>query len=427
MEKNKKRYAYYSGSSKNLEKLGRAVSNHRHALVLDKFAFLSINSNFVLFDRPTENGWFSVVYKDLATMTGYKERTIKSIVKSFEERGLIEKIRKLVNNKCRACIRITEKTKSILGLQKTCGKGQGIVVKKASETQKEELDIKKLPEECTFESAKNAPAYNEKEKKEKHPVNIITPFQGSNKTTTPKNQPTEPYNVPETVQRVFDQVGERMEGEKKKTIWGALCNLEKQHGVSISNPAEFVAWIIFAILNCKHHLKGAETFRHQLNIIMSIAKTGEGFQKPKGFHNHWDIGRKMKQNTHKRDINAQKQKLGEGGNSSATRMEKTPDGQSIYDAVKTSKDWEIAQEEIGLKASRAGVLTQINTLLADNKALVRLFSGDLSLQKKETAKNETKLNKYKRLIREIDEKLASLGARKTEKQQEWSALYEQVG
>ena len=83
MENNKKKYAYYSGRSTNINRLETAVQSNRHALVLDKFAFLSINSNFVLFDRPTEKGWFSVEYKDLAKMTGYKERTIKSIVKSF--------------------------------------------------------------------------------------------------------------------------------------------------------------------------------------------------------------------------------------------------------------------------------------------------------------------------------------------------------
>ena len=134
----------------------------------------------------------------------------------------------------------------------------------------------------------------------------------------------------------------------------------------------------------------------------------------------------MKKQAIKRNINAQKKKIGEGS-SVVTRMENTPDGDSIYDSVKTSKDWKIEQEEKELKTSRAGVLTLINTLLSDNKAVERLFAGDFNLQKKETSKNEKKLKESKQALKALDMQLDSLKVKKAGKQDNWRPLYEQVG
>lgn len=416
-----KSYKYFSGHHKNIKKLEGRVGNPRHAIVLDKFAFLSINSNFALIDRPNENGWFCVEYKQLGEMTGYKERTIKAIVKNFESLGLIEKIRKIVNNNCRACIRITDKTKSILDISTPCGKEQGISLNNDTGLTKNSSEQKKLPGKCTFESSKNAPAYNE-EKKKTEDINIITRSSRDNKAAK---------NVPIAVSEMFLKVGERLTHQQKNQIYGAICNLQRQSCKTISNPAEFFAWIAFSILNSEHQLKGCSTFQEKLNTIMKIARSPGGFSKPRGFHNHWDIGKSLKaQEKSRLEAHELSKKGGESSTSCSKSIEITPafsDTKPIssFEARKVKDIWQDESKIRRLKSKRAELMVKINALFSDTKALSILFADDIATQESMRTKNNQHMLDIQAEIARIDDDITTHQDKKSSTQDmQWQALYE---
>jgi len=242
----KKNYKYYSGHHSNIESLSMYVSNQRHASVLDRLAFFSLNSDISLPNLPDGEGWFCIPYIKIGTLTGYRERTIKAIIKSFLELGLIEVTHRLYSNARRACIRISEKTKHILKLSTPSDEKSG----EAPPVTIKEEDVKEsesffCDHQCTSENAKNALRYIEERKKEKIINNITSLSEGKNVD--------KPYNLPESVKKVCESIGERLEEKQKARIWGAITNLKKQTGLNISNISEYYAWIAFLIINAKHH------------------------------------------------------------------------------------------------------------------------------------------------------------------------------
>ena len=153
------------------------------------------------------------------------------MVKLFEELHLIEKKFHFIQNTRRACLRITGKTKALLNLPTT--PALTIITTEDAETKQQDCFI--LNQKCTSESAINALPTIE-ERKEKKEVNIITRASRGEKIE-------KPYNTPTNVQKIFDDIGERLENSQKAKIWGATCNLKKQHNKAISNLSEFVAWV----------------------------------------------------------------------------------------------------------------------------------------------------------------------------------------
>ena len=420
MEKKNNKYKYYSGHHSNINKLHQVVTNYRHATVLDAFVFFSMTTNFTMPNETELDGWFCLTYEDIAARTGYKEGTIKGIVKKFSELGFIEKVKKIVRNNCRACIRVTQKTLNILGLEKSCEQ----VAEKPPVTESsyaQESDKRKnLPTECTFESTKNAPAYNEYREKEID-INIITRVPRSEKQI-------KPYNLPESVSKIFAKVGERLQENQKSIIWGAICNLQKQHSKSISNLSEFVAWISFSIINAKYQLKNTFNFQHQLNCLMKIARTKEGLQKPRGFNNHWDIGKELKAQEEQRlSVHEARKQKGEGACSNNAIEISGSDNSSTggYVVAKKVKElWADDGEAIKLKSERANLVTEINSIIADNKTIGMLFASKPELKLKEEAKNNKLIEKAKHALALIDEKLKVFKTQKeSAKEMEWKPLY----
>ena len=422
MEKNKKKYVYYSGHASNISRLSDVVSNLRHATVLDRFAFFSLNSTFTLPRTLEAEGWFCIKYEEIGRLTGYKERTIKALVKLFEELRLIEKTFHFIQNTRRACLRITKKTKSLLNLPVTntltTQKHMPLTPIGAEIKQQQNLT---LSQECTSGSAKNALAYNEY-REEKKEVNIIT-------RTSRVENPQKPYNTPDNVQKIFDDIGERLAPPQKAKIWGAICNLKKQHNKTISNLSEFVAWVSFSILNAKHQLKNILSFDHQLNSLMKIARSKKGLQRPRGFHNHWDIGQTLKQkninalNNHKRVKEQEgravmKQEVFEAINDGLTH------GMDYVVTKKANELWGDESELASLQISKASCIQDINNRMNDNQAIETLLADQPVLKTKQREKNNKEIKAFKNEISNIEEVISTiLDERNRAKEQEWKALY----
>ena len=382
-------YQYYSGHHSNINKIHQVVSNYRYATVLDRFAFYSINSNFILPNEYELNGWFCIEYKSLGEMTGYKERTIKAIVKLFNKMGLIEKVRKLIKNKCRSCLRITQKTIALLGLTKTCEQRPEQTIKSEESCSQSTESRKNLAQQCTFESTENARSYNEYREKEKD-INIIT--------RVPRNEKQgKLYNVPKAVTEIFVKVGERLPETQKAIIWAAIYNLQKQHNKKISNISEFVAWISFSVINAKYQLKKAFNFQHQLNKLIKIARSPNGLQKPRGFHNHWDIGQELKTDENKRL--KQHEKLKQAGQGDVYKS-LSVNAQSSYEesyivAKKASETWADSGDIKSLTAKRGKLNSVINSLMNELKELPVIFKKNPEMLKKTTTQAKAELKDFK--------------------------------
>ena len=421
MDKNKKKYVYYSGHASNISRLSDVVSNLRHAAVLDRFAFFSLNSTFTLPRTLETEGWFCIKYEEIGRLTGYKERTIKALVKIFEELRLIEKTFHFIQNSRRACLRITDKTKALLNVSTTSTlTTQKIVPLTPVGTETKQQKSLTLNQKCTSESAKNALAYNEYREKEKD-INIIT-----RPSRSAKQQ--KPYNTPDNVQNIFDKVGERLEQPQKAKIWGAVLNLKKQHGKTISNLSEFIAWISFSIINAKHQLKNTLTFDHQLNALMKIARSKEGLQCPRGFHNHWDVGIELKaQDKEALSTHQQAKKAGQGAKDTMELFNSVNSFTSNIGYVVTKKAKELWGDDgdiAVLKSKRASLVKDINCLMADNNALNKIFANEPVLKATQTQKNNARIEGLKTKLTQVDKMIENLKADSdAAKAQEWQPLY----
>ena len=421
MENNKKKYVYYSGHISNINRLSEMLSNHRQAMALDRFAFYSLNSTFILPKEQEIAGWFCIRYKELGKLTGYKERTIKAIIKIFISLNLLERTFRFIQNARRACLRVTDKTKALLNISTTADiTTQKVIQQTPASTELSTQENSTLTQECTSESAKNALAYNEYREKEKD-INIITrPSRGDN---TQK-----PYNTPENVQNIFDKVGERLEQGQKAKIWGAVINLKKQHGKAISNLSEFIAWISFSIINAKHQLKNTLGFDHQLNALMKIARSKEGLQCPRGFNNHWDIGKELKAKE-KATLSAHQQtKAKEQGAKSTLEIfnhaESFTDSARYVIAKKVNELWEDEGALKQLKSKRSVLTQEINALMADNNAINKLFANEPVIKATQTNQNNTQIERLKSKLAKTNQAIEQLKNDKDiAKAQEWQPLY----
>lgn len=421
MEKNKKKFQYYSGHNSNINKLNQSIANYRHATVLDRFAFFSINSNFILPNESNVKGWFCIEYKSLGDMTGYKERTIKAIIKFFTKMGFVEKVRKIIKNRCRSCIRITQKTIDILGFQKNCEQVTEIKPTAQLDNARESGSSKDLPQQCTFKSADNALAYNEYRENKKD-INIIN--------RVPRIEKQEKlYNVPTGVAEIFSKIGERLQNNQKITIWGAICNLQKQHSKNISNVSEYVAWVSFSIINAKHQIKKAFNFTHQLNCLMKISRTSQGLQKPRGFHNHWDVGKELKTNEAKRIKQHESSKKAWQGeinqkDINTLGMEESSKVGGYVVVKKSSELWSDNTSLKDLNKKQGMILNAINSLMSEIKELPKIYSSHPEMEKQLSNQAQGELKNFKIEYEFTCQQIDRLNEeQQLSKELEWQPLY----
>lgn len=372
--KKKINYKYYSGNDQNLQKLHSLVGNYHHAVAIDKFAFLSINSIFTLDEDSPIEGWFKLTYKKLGSMVGYAERTIKSLVKKFTALNLIETLR----TQNGTCIRVTNKCLNILGLQsQKCEQPDEVIEEKRSTDSTSSQISKNLEHKCTLKVQKVSSLHYKDNNKE-NIVNNITRLKASSKCG-------KLYNLPPKIQILFTEIGERLEEEQKATLWGTVNNLQKQDGLSF-NPYEITAWFAFSLINSKHQLNGIEGFSKQLSVLAKKVREGS-YRRPIGFHNHWDIGVEMRNKAAEKRKQQQREKIEEvlvARKSSANVFESSCTDSAIQLRMSQTPDGEYAFEDVGRKKSTT---REISLLKKERNSIVR----DLNNTKNEVASLERML------------------------------------
>lgn len=298
MEKSNKRYKYYSVNTQRITQLSDLSGSYNKGLLLDKIAFLSINSTLKLPGSSIQEGWFSVPYEKLAKMLCISLRTINSHIKALEERGLIEKVRKKFNNTTRAFIRLTPKTYLQLGYEDK--------VEMKPKNVRETTESKNLEQNCTLRNAELACSYIEVKELE-NTNNNSTVRQAcivNNLKTTPINPKTEQpqsYAIEKTI-------GEQLEPRLKNYIKGMLTNIQTQHDIQISNPEQLFAEVVFSVLNKENQMVGVEDSHHRVNIIAKLLRS-RLWTTPKGFYNHWEVGQLFQHKRKTKEYLYQKQKI----------------------------------------------------------------------------------------------------------------------
>lgn len=414
---------YISGNTQNLSKIRVVVAKPLQAHLLDQIIYSSYNSNFVLPGENNATGWCSVPYKKLGELVGYAEDTVRKLIKEFMEKGLIQKTCKLVNNQHRACLKITEKTKEILGLSSNTVNN---LEDTPSEAQQVEQASSEIEQKTRFEADEKPGSYKEiKGVYKKNTVNNITCSQVSKKTGIT-------FNLPEKVKHLFQDIGERLEENQKADIWGTVLNLQTQDNCKFI-PHEITAWFAFSLINMKKQIVNAKSFRHGLNILAKITRSGN-LRKPIGFHNHWDIGLEMRKVEQGKRVQLQEEKVQHalsGADYSVEDMKRrglylTPDGDSItvrkvkQQSKSSSKQIESLQRERTELTTQASILKgaiKTHTLSLDKpKALAAIFKNtrlaikEITLERREEIRKEiedmkVEISQYEQAIREVDEKL----------------------
>lgn len=359
------------------------AGNDKKARFLDKIIYWFRISNFTLPRSDSSEIWFTRTYKQMHIDTNIPVSTLKMYMSEFVKKGYVERKQKKMGISVRAYFRITNKLSSLLPANEQI-------------FNKKENTEKKLPKSHTSKNTTSILPIN-KDKDFKKDINIISPFQGNKKT---ENR----YNVPKSVDIIFQNIGERLTESQKTSIWGAIYNLQNRHHKKISNVAEFTAWVCFSILNSKHQLKSALTFSHQLNRLMKISKTKEGLKQPRGFYNHDDIGKLF--NNKKEHKNAKPK-----SNTRSRGEESVP-----FSASKMTKDNSFIEYDLKTLKSEKTNLTVIGASLeSEMKAIKLLFSNDEKKREQQFSKikvKKTKINdEIKKLdiqIRKIEENLSNI-------------------
>lgn len=374
------------------KRLLELAGNDAKARFLDKIVYWFKTSTFTLPRSGSSEIWFTRTYEQMHADTNIPISTLKMYMKEFVQKGYVERKQKKMGISVRAYFRITKRLTSLLPANEQSFNNQPTAEKKLSQGHTSKNTTSRLP--------------ITKDKDVKKDINTITALQACGKHE-------KRYNVPKSVNEIFKRVGERLTETQKTTIWGAVWNLQHKHHKKISNLAEFVAWICFSILNAKHQLKSAMTFHHQLNRLMKIARTKEGLQQPRGFNNHWDIGKSLKSKqeqkarAHKSVVHDRAGELG-----------------SFVVAKKAKELWTDDGELKVLKAEKARVMMIRASIESEKKAVRMLFANDREKVDHELRKFEVKKAEVSQQVDALELKIKKLEESKQHAvAQTWEPLY----
>ena len=405
------------------------TGNTRKALLLDKVVYWFKVSRFTLPRSGSNDIWFTRTYAQMHQETKIPISTLKSYMKEFVDKGLIERVQKKVGIAVRAYFRATEQLLNKLRV------GQS----KTPTTQRPRKNLvpdkKNFEQSCTIKNTKTVLSINKDQK-----VNIVNNITCSHVS---KKQ-GKLFNLPVKVQQLFDEVGERLEEEQKASIWGVIINLQKQDNLSF-NPVEIAAWFSFSIIHADHQLKGIKGFKKCLSTLAVKMREGR-YQKPVGFHNHWDIGVQMRKSDAKQRKKLQQDKIAgvlEARKSPANgfekqssekaiklRMAKSPDGDFVFE--RSNKVQSFSKELRSLKCEKNKVIrliswttneinSQESMLSIEKKGLCDILKGTflskrlVSDHQKDSVrrkidKQKVELAQYQQALSEINGKIAEAEA-----------------
>jgi len=294
-----------------LEKLESLTQNHLQAKLLDRFLYWWQFSRYTLNDKQK---WFTRSVKDMAEQTGISVRSIARYMNLFEKAGLIER-RCVLFKKKNLYIRITEKLLRLLGKEPQ---------KTSLDTAKPEQNLNNLPTEGSNENAPVAVSYIRSKKqiiKTNSTVSQNGSVNNSDELTKNPNIQAKTESTENSEYKIEKDIGERLTSRFKNYIKGVLNNLQSQHNVIFSNPDKVFAEVVFAVTHEDNQLKGISNPHHRMNIIAKLMRE-QRWRTPKGFYNHWDIGKLFRERDEVKQRRYEAQKQEEGVDNTCIAQEK---------------------------------------------------------------------------------------------------------
>lgn len=336
--------------------------NYRKAVFLEEIVFSTSYTTYNLPNSSCTKKWATRTYLQLSEKLNIPISTLKNYMKSFCDEGWVVKVQKKSCNQVKMYFRATDKIFKLLGNSTTA--------KPANDNKSSDSSERKnFGQSCTINNSSSELPYINRYKEQNS--NIITPLKrekncGKHHFNKPNHDTEALYNLTPSVEKVFNDVGERLSVFEKRSIWGMLCKLHKQHRKDYAKRADFVAWVCFALINSDYQLKGCETLKHKLNRISSLARSEKGFRIPIGFNAQWDVGIEMKK---EKEMRAQKERA-----LKQSRVAVCLDEPHSFESILIKKSDDIHSDKIALK--------DLQSDLGDvNKALRVLYSEIQSLPK----------------------------------------------
>ena len=262
------------------------TNNAKKAVFLDKCIFWWQISKYSLGDGKI---WFTRKLPEIAHELSMSERTVSRYLSEFENLGFLEKTCKLSASNQeegfrvtkRLYIRVTEKLLALLQIRTKDGTTKKEINTSACSFSNQfgKIDPDKLAssiyKEKDYKQTNNSTVSNERI------VNNLKKLPKKNtQQRTATQYPIEP------------QIGERISKRLKNYIKGMLSNVKTQHDLSFSDPNKLFAEVVFSATQ-DLQWPGIDNPHHRVNIIAKLIRQKQ-WRTPKGFYNHWDVGRLFK-------------------------------------------------------------------------------------------------------------------------------------
>ena len=156
---------------------------------------------------------------------------------------------------------------------------------------------------------------------------------------------------------------------------------------------------------------------------MKIARSSTGLQKPRGFHNHWDIGKELKAREEQK-LQQHKDIKTKLGHKDIYIVDGKISGLG-YTVAKKAKDlWQGEGRMAELRVKKADCLKELNSLSGDMKTIGLLFGDNPDEFSRQQRLNEDKQAKLHQELSLINEQLSALKQDKeVAADQAWQPLY----
>lgn len=330
------------------DRLYELTNNYNKATLLDKLIYWWQISKYTLNDNKI---WFTKTIRQIASDSKISTRSVSRYLEEFETQGLIERTNKLFIKK-HLYIRITDKLIAFLNTtaQKEVIKPLGLEGQGEKTINHERLF---LAQHGTIDNATMAVSIY-KDQDNKISVNNNTV---SNYLFVDNSKKQEHPHALYPNYKIETVIGDRLSIREKNYIKGMILNLQKQHGLSFSNPEMLFSEIAFTLLQ-PEQLQGITNFNHRIQIIAKLLRQ-KSWRTPKGFFNHSDFGAAFKN----LNLHSEERKIQPKTNKIHLEQEKKQ-LTSLFNenAQLISSDLVSLKETIGRLKNRPSAIVLINSL-----------------------------------------------------------------
>jgi len=354
---------------KRLDRINELTRNYNKATLLDKFIFWWQHSTYTLNDNQK---WFTRSVTRIAEDSGISKRSVERYMSQFEKMGLIER-RNVLLRKKNLYIRITAKLLNQLGLSSK--KQTQNEVPQESNSKPSSLNLAHIGGNKSGDLAVSYIRCKEQIVKTNSTVSNQGIVNNSDELTKNPNIQAKTEKTENSGYKIEKDIGERLTSRFKNYIKGVLTNLQSQHNVIFSNPDKVFAEVVFAVTHEDNQLKGITNPHHRMNIIAKLMRE-QRWRTPKGFYNHWDIGKLFRERDEVNQRRYEAEKQEEGVDATSIAKERKTHFNAVKSKVEIFKQTqELKNLKLAIRETENELKTELRQLDAFKKAFTQGHKG----------------------------------------------------